>query len=88
MFFSLAQQPPLRRPARFLVHSRSLAIGTTVFLCERAIPQRTVRPDCIVVAAPSFDQDLCRPEREEDLVVQRFIPELGVEALPVTVLLR
>ena len=40
----------------------------------------------IVVAAPTLDDDPCLGEAVEDLTIQQFVAELGVEALAVTVL--
>ena len=40
----------------------------------------------VVVSAPLFDQDLCFPERIEDLPVEQLVPEAGIEALDIGVL--
>jgi hypothetical protein len=37
-----------------------------------------------VVLSPGFDHDLCFLQAVEDLSVQQFIPELGVEALAIS----
>ena len=39
-----------------------------------------------VVAAPALDHHLGFVERREDLAVEQFVPELGVEALAVAIL--
>jgi hypothetical protein len=44
------------------------------------IAQGAVWPDRVVVAAPVFDEYLGLSERVEDLAVEEFIPEAGVEA--------
>jgi hypothetical protein len=48
---------------------------------------RVVRPDGVVVAAPSFDQDLSFGQGIEDLPVQELIAKGSVEALAVAILL-
>ena len=40
---------------------------------RRPIAQRAMRPDCIVVASPTFDHDLRLPQRVEDLAVQQLV---------------
>jgi hypothetical protein len=40
-----------------------------------------VRPDRIVGVPATFDQDLCRARRREDLTVQQRVPEPSIEAL-------
>ena len=37
-------------------------------------------PDCVVVLAPAFDQDLGLLQRVEDFPVEQFIAQLAVEA--------
>ena len=44
-----------------------------------------MRPSCIVMDAPLFDDRLGR-EAVEDLAIEAFIPELAVEGLAVAVL--
>ena len=46
-----------------------------------------MRPDSVVVAAPSLDEDLGLPERIEDFCIQEFVAESSVEALAIPVLL-
>ena len=45
-------------------------------------------PDRIVVPPPTIDDDLCLVQSVEDLAVQKFIPQLRVEALAIAVLPR
>ena len=45
-----------------------------------------MRSDGIVVAAPTLDDDLGFPQRVEDLAIEQFVPQAGIEALDVTVL--
>jgi len=45
-----------------------------------------VRPDGVVIPAPTLDQYLRLLQRVEDLAVEHLVPELAVEALVVTVL--
>ena len=45
-----------------------------------------MRPSCIVVDAPLFDDRLGFLEAVEDLAIEAFIPELAVEGLAVAVL--
>jgi hypothetical protein len=45
-----------------------------------------VRSDGIVVSSPGLDEHLCFTQRREDLAVEQFVPELGVQALAVAVL--
>ena len=45
-----------------------------------------MRPDCIEVAPPTFDDDLGLPQRVEDFTVEQFITQACVEAFDVTIL--
>ena len=45
-------------------------------------------PDRVVMTAPVFDEYLSLEQRVEDLAVEEFIPEAGVEAFAVSVLPR
>jgi hypothetical protein len=45
-----------------------------------------VGPDRIVVPPPALDDDLCLLQRVEDLAIQKFIPQLRVEALAIAIL--
>ncbi len=47
-----------------------------------------MRPNGIVVTAPTLDYDLGFPQRVEDLAIEQFIAQAGIEALDVTVLSR
>jgi hypothetical protein len=47
-----------------------------------------VGPDGVVVAAPFLDQDMGFPQRVEELTVEEFIAEVGIEALTVAILPR
>ena len=44
-----------------------------------------MRPDCIEVAPPTFDDDLGLAQRVEDFAIEQFIAQARVEALDVTV---
>ena len=68
-----------------LVHSRSLVCRDDAFGRWRTVAQSAVRPDCVVVVAPPFDQELSLTQRGEDLAVQKRIPETGVKALAISV---
>src|SRR5690606_10152038 len=52
----------------------------------RTIAQRAMRAYPIVMAAPAFDNDPGFVERVEDLAVEQFVPESGIEAFDVAVL--
>ena len=80
--------PPSSGPLKMLVHGRPLVYRDNAFRRWWTVSQRAVRSDSIVVAAPSFDQNLSLPQRVEDLAVQQFVPESCVKALAVTVLPR
>ena len=54
----------------------------------RSIAQRTVRSELIVLPSPAFDENLCLPQRVEDLTVEKLIPEFAIERLIVAVLPR
>ena len=45
-----------------------------------------MRPLCIVVLSPALDDELGFSDRVEDLPVQQFVPEPGVEALAMAIL--
>ena len=47
-----------------------------------------MRPDRVVVFPPFFDHDLLLLQAVDDLTIEQFIAEPGVEALAITVLLR
>src|ERR687894_2362228 len=50
------------------------------------VAEGRVRPDCIVVPAPTLDDDLGFLERIEDLAVEQLVAELRVKALDKAVL--
>ena len=50
------------------------------------IAQRAVRPNCVVLPTPPFDQDLCFRQRVEDLAVEQFVAQLPVERFDIPVL--
>ena len=50
-----------------------------------AVAQGTMWSFCIVVLPPLFNQNLRFSQAVEDLPVQQFIPEAGVEALAVSI---
>ena len=41
------------------------------------MPERSVRAQAVVEAPPIGDEDLRFPEREEDLAVEEFVPQLA-----------
>lgn len=51
------------------------------------IAERAVRPFGVVEAPPMFDQGLSFMQRVEGLAVQAFVPQLGIVALVIDVLL-
>src|SRR5262249_55976785 len=56
------------------------------FRCWRPIVERGVRPDGVVVPPPTFDDHSCLLQAVEDLAVEQFVAEPGVEALAEAVL--
>ena len=50
------------------------------------VSQGAVRPDGVVVATPSLDQDLSFAQGVEELAVEEFIAETGIEAFTVAIL--
>ena len=50
------------------------------------VSDRAVWPRRVVVLPPAFDDDLRLPQRVEDLAVEEFVPEAGVERLDIAVL--
>jgi hypothetical protein len=53
---------------------------------ERNRDRSTVRPDGVVVATPFLDQDLGFAQGVEELAVEEFIAESGIEAFTVAIL--
>ncbi len=49
----------------------------------RSVSQGAMWPDGVVVAPPFFDDDLGLFQGAEDLNVEEFVPEAGVEAFAV-----
>lgn len=45
-----------------------------------------MRPDGVVMASPSFDQDLCLSQGVEDLPVQELVAQAAAEGLAVAIL--
>ena len=43
------------------------------------MPERTVRPELVVVPPPAFNEHFGLLQRVEDLSIQQLIPELAVE---------
>ena len=68
-----------------LVHGRSQVYRDDAFGCRWTVSQSAVRSDSVVVAPPFLDQDLGLAQRVEDLTVQKFVPEAGIEAFAVAV---
>ena len=50
------------------------------------ISKRRVWSLLVVVLAPALDDDLCLLQAEEDLAVEKLVPELAIEAFAVAVL--
>ena len=71
-----------------LVHGRSLVYWDDGFRGWRAVAQSTVWSDGVVVSLPLFDDDLSLFESIEDLPIQQFVPEAGIEGLAVSILPR
>ena len=71
-----------------LVHGRPLVYWDDGFRGWRAVAQSTVGSDGVVVSPPLFDDDLSLFEGIEDLPIQQFVPEAGIEGLAVSVLPR
>src|SRR5919112_873160 len=53
--------------------------------CRRAVAERGVRADVVVVPPPALDHDLRLAQAVEDLAVEQLVPELPVERLAVAV---
>src|SRR3954468_5679605 len=47
-----------------------------------------MRSDSVVVTAPALDDDLGLAKGVEDLAIEQFVPEPGIEALEITILPR
>ncbi len=47
-----------------------------------------MRPDCIEVAPPTFDDNLGLPQRIEDFAIEEFVAKAGIKTLDVTILPR
>ena len=47
-----------------------------------------MRPTGVVEAPPAFDDDASLSERVEDLTIEQFVTEAGIEALDVSILPR
>lgn len=45
-----------------------------------------MRPNLVVVASPTFNNDLRLPQGVKDFSIEQFVPELAIEALVVAVL--
>ena len=71
-----------------LVHGRPLVYWDDGFRGWWAVAQSTVWSDGVVVSPPLFDDDLSLFEGIEDLPIQQFVPEAGIEGLAVSVLPR
>ena len=71
-----------------LVHGRPLVYWDDGFRGWRAVAQSTVWSDGVVVPPPLFDDDLSLLQGIEDLPIQQFVPEAGIEGLAVSVLSR
>ena len=71
-----------------LVHGAVLIHGDDALRCRGSVAKGTVRPDRVVVPAPLLDDDAGFFKSVEDLAIEQFVPEAGIEALAVTVLPR
>ncbi len=69
-----------------LVHDRSLVHLDDGLWGWRAVTQSTVWSNGVVVPPPLLDDDLRLLQAVEDLPVEQFIPEAGIEGLAVAVL--
>ena len=69
-----------------LVHWWPLLQWDEGFGCWRSVAKRAVRPLGVVVTTPLFDDDLGFLEGVEDLSVEQFVSEPGIEAFYVSVL--
>ena len=69
-----------------LVHGYIIVYRQDGFRGWRAVAQSTVWSDGVVVPPPLFDDDLRLLQAVEDLPIQKFIPEAGIEGLAVSVL--
>lgn len=63
------------------MHGRPSVDGHDALRRRWPVAQVAVRSDDIVMASPPLDHDLSLAERIEDLPVEQFIAEPGVEAL-------
>lgn len=70
------------------MHDRLLIHLEGGFRCREPITEGAVWPLGVIVAPPVLDDDLGFPKRVEDLAVQEFVSEPGIEALRVAVLPR
>ena len=82
----LGGEPPKGGPVRLLVHHGSLVHEDDALGRWRTVSEGTVRPDGVVVSPPLLDDDLSLAERVEDLAIEKFIPEAGIEAFAVSIL--
>ena len=71
-----------------LVDGRSLGHRDDGFRDWRAVAQSTVWSDGVVVFPPLFDDDLSLFEGIEDLPIEQFVPEAGIEGFAVSVVPR
>src|ERR1035441_8562437 len=86
----LVESWPLRqRGRRSRSSSRSRPRGEgghDHFRCWWLVVQRFMRPDCVEVAPPTFDDDLGLTQRVKYFTIEQFISQACVEALDVTIL--
>ena len=66
-----------------LVDGWSLVYWDDGFRGGWAVAQSTVWSDGVVVSPPLFDDDLCLFQDVEDLPIQWFVPEAGIEGLSI-----
>ena len=66
-------RPPLEGPVWLLVHHESLGQRDECLGSRRLLPESGVRPRCVVLPAPGFDDGLRFGEVEEGLSVQQLV---------------
>jgi hypothetical protein len=71
-----------------LVHGGLSIHRDNAFRCRGSIAKGTVWSDRVVVLAPLLDNNAGFLEGVEDLAIEQFVPEAGIEALAVSVLPR
>lgn len=78
--------PPSSGPSLTLLHEGPRVHRDDGFGRGGAVSQGALGPDCVVEAAPFLDQDLGFAQGVEELAVEEFIAETGIEAFTVAIL--